>query len=319
MNCVRSIRAGNAAGTQANKRTHNTAYEHFCTEYMFDPYPSSNWQLVQFAQYLYAEHKKPETVENYVSSIRTLHRMAGFTKLEAGDIFFNLMVKGLKRQCTHPVKQAQPMTHSVLMLLFEKVNFNNELEAVAWTATLVGFNLVLRVSNLGPPTRKDFDPSMNLIRADYQVTKGVPALGIRWSKTNQYRNRVNWAPLIALQQREICPRWWVKRMLQLILAEQHEPLFLIREKDNRHPLTSGQVRRLLKKWCKDAAVEPKQYTPNCLCRGGLNWVHDAQLTGETLQVLGDWRTQTYQKYPDIDFNVRLKSGEKMAEYLDNQF
>ena len=46
-------------------------------------------------------------------------------------------------------------------------------------------------------------------------------------------------------------------------------------------------------------------------------MHDVQLTGETLQVLGDWRTQTYQKYLDIDFNVRLKSGEKMAEYLDN--
>ena len=166
MNCVRSIRAGNAAGTWANKRTHNTAYESFCTEYMFDPYPSLNWWLVQFAQYLYAEHKKPEMVENYVSSIRTLHRMAGFTKLEADDIFFNLMVKGLKRQCTHPVKQAHPMTQTVLML-FEKVIFNNELEAVTCTATLVGFNLVLRVSNLGPPTRKDFDPSMNLIRADY--------------------------------------------------------------------------------------------------------------------------------------------------------
>ena len=313
--CFRSIKQGNAEGTRENRRTHERAYQRFCTEFVYDPYPADEWRLVQFAQFLFQENKKPETISNYISSIRVLHRLAGLQCPPASQVHFQLLMQGLQRQCTRPIIQADPIDHPTLKRLFKHVDVSKELHAVAWTAVLVGFNLVLRVSNLGPSSRGKFDPNKHLLRSDYAVRQGYPTIGIRWSKTNQYRNRVNWAPILQLQDRQISPLWWVQKMLANIPAEPHELMFLVREKGERYPLTAGQIRRLLKEWTEASAVELR-LMPHCLRRGALNWAHDANLTGESLKVLGDWFLSAYQKYLDIGFNSRVRSGEVMASFAN---
>ena len=101
-------------------------------------------------------------------------------------------------------------------------------------------------------------------------------------------------------------------MCQIIPAAPHEPLFLVRENQFRYPLTAGQVNRLLKKWTKAAGLESHRYTGHCLRRGGLNWAHQARLTGETLQILGGWGSRAYLRYIDLDFDCRAKAGKHMA-------
>ena len=105
-------------------------------------------------------------------------------------------------------------------------------------------------------------------------------------------------------------------MCHLIPAEESEPLFLVHEKNDRLALSAGQIRRLLKKWCIAVSINPKSYTPHCLHRGGLNWAHNAELTQESLKVLGDWSSQAYQRYIDIGFEARVKSGKKMKQFID---
>ena len=186
--CIQLVKKGNAEGMVANRRTHHKAYKRFCTEFQFNPFPANNWRQVQFAQFLHNENKRPDTIENYVSSIRVLHRLAGLEPLSTDHIHYKLIRNCFKRECCTPVRQAKPIDHDVLSILFRYVNLNDELETVAWTAVLVGYSLVLRVSNLGPPTRNRFDPLKNLVRGDFVIKKGFPTLGIRWSKTNQYHN-----------------------------------------------------------------------------------------------------------------------------------
>ena len=166
-------------------------------------------------------------VANYVSSIRVLHQLAEIPCPDLKQIHFSMLMRGLKRQDDRPVKQASPMDHQILKSLFTHVDLGSELEAVAWTAILVGFNLVLRISNLGPVSQNKFDPRQNLVRSDYVIKNNIPTIGIRWSKTNQYRNRINWTPLIPSRDREICPIWWMTRMCTLILAGPDKRLFLV--------------------------------------------------------------------------------------------
>ena len=132
----------------------------FCTVYKYQPYPCTNWQLVQFAQHLFNENKKPETIQNYVSSVRTLHKLAGYPEIQKNDIYYHMIVDGHKHLCVTPVKQAELMDHDTLLLLFSQVNVQLELHAVAWTAILVGFSLVFRVSNLGLSSRKNFSQTI---------------------------------------------------------------------------------------------------------------------------------------------------------------
>ena len=233
---------------------------------------------------------------------------------DSSSIHYKLLTEGLKKYCTRPVKQADPITHQNLLKLFHQVNFAVELEAVVWVAVLVGFTLVLRISNLGPTTRADFNPNRNLTRADLQIQNGYPALGIRWSKTVQHRNRVTWAPLLASQTPEICPQYRMRKMYKMIPAKLHEPLFLVRQGNQCFPVTSDQINRILKQWTKQAELVQCNYTGHCLRRGGLNWAHDSKLTSESLQLIGDWKSSVYLRYIDMDYKNRIKAAKQMQKY-----
>ena len=219
----------------------------------------------------------------------------------------------LKREQEDPVKQATVMTHEVLLKLVEHVDFSSELQAVAWVAVLVGFYLILRVSNLAPISRTQFSKRYCLTRSDVYWKKGFWTVGIRWSKTNQNMNKVVEAPLVPGRTKYICPQHWVTRMIKLIPAKPQEPLFLIREKGSRFPLTIGQINRLFKEWCKKADIPPGGYTSHCLRRGGLTWAHEAKITGETLQIMSDWASRAYMCYIDLDFEARVEAGKIMSE------
>ena len=285
--CVNSVNRGSAEGTCSNRLVHERNYLRFCHKYSFELYPIDSWHMCLFAQHLAEENKRPGTIENYTSSMRILHRLANLEVPDASQIHFRMLINCFKRENTEPVHRAEPMTKQILINIFQKVHFQEELQAVAWTALLVGYNLVLRLSNLGAQSRTKFNPARNLTRADYQVREGFNALGIRWAKNLQFKNRVNWCPLIPQNDWRICPDHWCRRIVQIILAAPYELMFLVHDGVKRFPLTVGQINRLLKQWCKEAEVDPKMFTSHCLRIGGLTRVHNANLTGEMLQVMGD--------------------------------
>ena len=94
--CIRSIKKARAEGTIANRRTHSNVYMRFCDIYYLNPYPASDWQFVQFAQYLFDQEKKPDTVQNYISLIRILHRLAGIQCRSSDQIHFKMLMDSFK-------------------------------------------------------------------------------------------------------------------------------------------------------------------------------------------------------------------------------
>ena len=195
ISCIKSIRKGNAPGTRANHRTHESAYVKFCQEYRYDPYPATEWRYCQFAQYLSDQNKVLGTCDNYVSTVRVVHRLQGLPFLPKGQIHYKMLSDGLKRQCTEPVKQAKPMTHDVLRKIIRAVDFTSELEVVAWIAVLVAFTLILRVSNIGPDVRKNFDRLQYFVRGDLTIKRGLYTMLNKWTKTLQYHNRIIESPI----------------------------------------------------------------------------------------------------------------------------
>ena len=311
--CQQMIRKGNAPGTLHNREIHHKAYNEFCTKYWYKPFPASEWRMCQFAMHLSNESKVPETVSNYVGSVRVLHRFKGLDPPAADKIHFQKLTEGLKRSCSKPIKQAIVLDHEILRKLFEQVNFGDKLEAVVWTATLVGFSVLLHVSNLGQRARKDFDPRCHFVRSDLIEKQGILTLLVRWSKTIQHRNRSMSCPLVPSMDWRICPEHWVKRMIVIVPVKESEPLFLVREKSHRYPLTSSQVARLLKKWSKNAGLDSVKFTAHCMHRGGLNLAHKAKATGESLKVMGGWSSQAYLRYLDVDFENCVDIARKMAK------
>ena len=50
----------------------------------------------------------------------------------------------------HAIKQAEPMIPEHLLRMSKVVNYMDEVEMVAWVATLLGFYMFMRKSNLVP-------------------------------------------------------------------------------------------------------------------------------------------------------------------------
>ena len=73
------------------------------------------------------------------------------------DRQMHMFTQGLKRVMPHAIKQAEPVTPEILARLNKVVNFTDIIEMVAWTATLVGFYMFLRKSNLVPDTMNTFE------------------------------------------------------------------------------------------------------------------------------------------------------------------
>ena len=292
---------------------HHKAYIKFCEEYKYKPFPATDWRYCQFAQFLAWQEKVPETVDNYVSTVRVLHKLQKLPVPEQGQIHYKMVSEGIKKNCKKPVKQAEPMTKQILIQLYNQVDFRSELQVVTWVAILVAFTLLLRVSNLGPRMRGLFQRSQHFLRSDFTVRNNWPTLGVRWSKTVQHRNKTSWAPLIPSNDKRICPQFWIQKMLNMIPAQPNEPLFLVRQGIHRYPLTSSQVNRLLKQWTKDAGLADVRLTSHCLCRGGLNWAHRARASGEALKLMGGWASQAYMRYLDLDFEYRTKIASRMAK------
>ena len=227
---------------------------------MYAPFPANEWRYCQYAQFLAEEEKVLGTVQNYVGTVKVLHKLQGYTTPSPGQIHYKMLSNGIKSGCLKPVKQAEPLTHDVLLLIFTQVNFADEVQVVTWVAVLVGFSLVLRVSNLGPASRAKFHSAQHFLRSDLIYKKGFWTMNVRWTKTVQYRNKIMATLLVPARFKEICPQHWVKRMTTLIPAAPHEPFFLVREGNNRFPLTSAQVNKWLKQWTKDAGLDSSRYT-----------------------------------------------------------
>ena len=126
-------------------------------------------------------------------------------------------------------------------------------------------------------------------------------------------------PLLPARDKTICPQFWMRRMYKLIPARLDEPMFLIREGEHRYPLTLQQVNRLLKQWSKATGLASTfTLTGHCMRRGGLNWAHDAKLTGETLKVMGGWNSDAYLRYIDLKFDKRVQAGKRMVKFADKK-
>ena len=134
-----------------------------------NPFPVTEWNCVRFAAYLSFWFKSVQSIKNYVSGICIINDINGFPKVVRSTVYKNV-IRGLRRQLQHTVKQAKPMTTELLNKMVHLVNVKNEKEIATWVAILFGFNLFLRKSNLVPDLRIH-DQKFQLSRQDIRYHK----------------------------------------------------------------------------------------------------------------------------------------------------
>ena len=104
--------------------------------------------LQLYAQFLSRTFKSVESIRNYISGVKTMHHLLGYSVDHINSYLLNLSFKGIAKEKFHLVKKAEPITPSILLALHSKFNLTDSNEVVFWCLFLFAFFLWARKSNL---------------------------------------------------------------------------------------------------------------------------------------------------------------------------
>ena len=215
-------------------------------------------------------------------------------------------------------KQMQPITPEMLVRIFDVVDFTNLTDMVAWVATLVGFTLFLRRSNLVPESMTTFDPEKQFRRKDFNVIDPLSAMmaEVRWSKTIQFKEKVLRLPILPATNKSICPVLWVHYMFEQIPGDPEDPMFMIPSKGEKLALSANQLVARIRKWLTLIGEEPEKYALHSLRRGGATFALQCDIKGEMIKLLGDWASDAWRRYCDISMEQRYDTMQAFVEGLN---
>ena len=255
--------------TKRNLITQLNAYQQFCDRYLLQYFPCDNRQLCRFGQHLKTRFESPDAVGNYISGVRTMLALMGLDIPEAKDKQMQMFITGIKRTMQHAVKQAEAITPHILMKISKVVNYRDRVETIAWTATLLGFYMFLRKSNLVPEAMDKFNHIQQFRRADVSLMGLDKAMmfEVRWTKTLQFRQKVLRFPVLPAKNKAICPVFWVHKMIIDNPGSAQDPLFLIRTPQLKLCLSANQLIYRIRKWLKLIGEEDTAYSLHSLRRG----------------------------------------------------
>lgn len=303
------IVAGYRPGTKANLKSQISAYYEFCDRYQLAEIPANTGQLTRFAVYLFRIKKlSPDSIMNYLSAVRTLHGLLEIPTQEMHGFVLDAVMRGMKAEYVVPRRRALAFDPLIFRQMFVHVDFDNPMEMVAWVAALMGFHLLLRVSNITAKSRFKFNKQENLVRADFRIHNKVMLVHIRWSKTLQYGERKLLIPVIPFLDAELSATAWFQFMIHKIPAPPDAPAFAVPGKNNQlFPLSYGQFSRLLRKWTTAANLNSARLTSHGLRRGGTTWLTRNGVPDHIIQAIGDWRTQVFRSYIDQSLKERVRT------------
>lgn len=244
-------------GTKQNLKTQISVYYTFCEKFGLQELPADGKQLARFAVYLYKYiGLKPESINNYLSGVKTLHGLLEIPLTSVDNIFHQAIMKGIKSNNKRPKRQAEAITPQILKIISGRVVHSDYVGLVTWVATLIGFHCLLQASNLTARS------APALLRKDFRMHKNILLVHIKWTKTNQYREQKLLIPVIPFADQDIDAVEW--HMILSIPAPVHAPAFLVLMKQGLSPLTYSQLAEKLKKWTSDCNLDPSKFTSHCL-------------------------------------------------------
>ena len=176
---------------------------------------------------------------------------------------------------------------------------------------LVGFFAFLRLSNLAPHAIASFDYTRHLTGEDIFFTKKFVKVLIKWSKTNQNRDKVQCIILPKLRNSLICPHKAIKSLYRLYDMSSSTSLFQIKTTQGWIPLTDSRVIKDLKSINLVLGLNPSYHTFHDFRRSGATFAHASHVPIQDIKRHGTWSSDCVWKYIYSDH----LSGENLASTL----
>ena len=188
-----------AEGTAKNLKIQWESFLLFCFYFSFSYLPASTETLSLYTQFFSRSFQSTQSNKNYVSGVKSMHSLLGYSVDHINDFLINLGLKGIARLNPHCVKQADPITSEILLKFASHLDFSNTTDKVFWGLFLFAFFLFAPKSNLVLTTKDDFKNKRYLMRKDVSVESDMFIVSFRYSKTIQFGERTLHTPLMEIQ------------------------------------------------------------------------------------------------------------------------
>ena len=253
----------------------------------------------------------PNSVRNYLSGVRTLHLFHGLSYPFTEDYLLHMELKGISRLNPHVPKRAIPVTPKILMLFHRLMNPDSTLHCNVWACCLF---LFFTLSRLGSMLPRSSSTSLKAFVTKDRVrfTKEGVLVTFLQTKTIQFGKRRLHVPLIRLNS-IFCP---VSAYLRADLGGSSGAAFTFKNKGRIAWLTVSKFIRTFRSiLSKGGFKHAHLFTGHSFRRGGATWAFQSGVSGEVIQVLGDWSSDAYKQYLEFSMQDRLNLAALFAHKL----
>ena len=186
------------------------------------------------------------------------------------------------------------------------------------------FFCLLRKSNVFPPSLTSFTFNKHLSRQDFSVAEPpLPPgllLALRWSKTNQYKDRTLVCPLPWLDHHPLCPVSAVMGALgETPPAARQGPALWHQVGNTWRPLLYGAFLARFKLLLTSAGFNANTFAAHSFRRGGASWGFAQGLPGEVIKVLGDWKSDAYLGYLSSPLASKFQAIHCFSKHLPTSY
>ena len=104
-----------AEGKSKNLRIQWESYLLFCFYFRISSLPASTETLSLYVQFLSRTFKSSNSIKNYISGVKSMHYLLGYSLDHINEFLINLGIKGIARMHPYCTKQAKPITPEILL------------------------------------------------------------------------------------------------------------------------------------------------------------------------------------------------------------
>lgn len=307
-----SRRSAYAEGTVKNFKTQWESYLLFCLYFGLSYLPSNTDTLSLYAQFLSRSLKSTQSIRNYISGVKSMHYLLGYSTDNINDFLISLSLKGIARLNPYCIQQAQPITPDILIQMASCLDLSKSEDIVYWCLFLFAFFLFARKSNLVPTSKKDLKSKKFLLRNSVKFDKGLLVVTMTWSKTIQYGERKLEMPLIPISGSILCPVTAYVSMCKKVNAKSDDPLFSL---PNKKYITYSKFQLKLREIVSNLHLDPQLFSSHSFRRGGATFAFQSGVPADLIQLHGDWRSDAYKKYLAFTIDDKILVSEKMRQHI----
>ena len=305
-----------ASGTKSNIQSHVNSYLAFCIYFSLVPFPLTCSNIIPFLQLFSESVSSYGYINNVLSSIKSMSNLLGHFVDKVTSVHLTLFLSGLKRSMGLKVTQMLPVTPHMLKMISSIVDFKDSFQVCVWSAILFMFFSFFRKSNVLPDSVRTFDPSKQVTRSSIVCHSMMMLVKVTWSKTIQFKQRVLYIPIASVPGSKLCPVYSYKLLTTLVHCPPEAPAFSYCIKGQTKVLVYSTFVKQFRYWLQCINVKDSHsYCSHSLRRGGATWAFQCGVTPDLIKFQGDWQSDCYRKYIQLDLSQKLSTTSAMARQL----